>query len=94
MSLKHLGKIKVEEDPLKSVAVIPSAKEGSYFFISGGLGEQLNVHLAELVKGMTSVQISSNAHNGSINCIKVSPGPDNHFASGGSQGELSIWQIP
>jgi hypothetical protein len=43
---------------------------------------------------MKSIPVSVNQHNGSVNCIKVSPGLDNHFASGGLQGELNIWQIP
>jgi WD40 repeat protein len=94
LALKQLGKIKVDADPLKSVGVLPGSKEGSYFCLSGGMGELLKVHMVELGETFYSSPLSSNLNNGSINCIGISPGADRHFASAGSQGELSIWQIP
>jgi WD40 repeat protein len=54
----------------------------------------LKVHLVDLSSSFKASPLSSNTHNGSINCIAISPGADNHFASAGSTGELSIWQIP
>jgi len=35
---------------------------------------------------LEALEISSNKHNGSINCIAVSPGTDSHIATGGSTG--------
>lgn len=70
------------------------SQEGSYFCLSGGMGELLKIHLVDARETFKTSPISSNVHHGSINIIAVSPGPDNHFATAGSQGELSIWQIP
>jgi WD40 repeat protein len=58
------------------------------------MGELLKIHLVDAGETFKASPLSSNAHNGSINIIAVSPGPDSHFATAGSQGELSIWQIP
>lgn len=54
------------------------------------------MHLVDLSndKSIKTHHISSNKHEGSINSIAISPGADNHVATGGSEGILSIWQIP
>ena len=63
--------------------------------MSGGLGESLKVHLVNLTSaGLTSTHISSNKHEGSINSIAATPGIDRHIATGGSDGRLTIWNIP
>jgi WD40 repeat protein len=93
--LKKLGSFVADEEPLKSCQFVPSEKENNYYCLTGGYGELLQVHLVSLVaKGIESTLISSNAHEGSINSIGVSPGSDMHVATGGSEGKLSIWQIP
>ena len=94
LSLKQLGKIKVDSDPLKSVVVMPGSIENTYFCVSGGMGEVLAVHTIEFNTNIKATQISSNNHSGCINCISVSPGADTHFATGGAEGLLSIWEIP
>lgn len=60
------------------------------------MGEILQIHLVDLskTKNIESSLISSNKHEGSIFDLAVSPGSDNHVATGGSDGSLHIWQIP
>ena len=55
----------------------------------------MQVHITDVTKkGIESNLISTNAHDGSINCIEASPGSDMHIATGGEEGILSIWEIP
>lgn len=47
-SLKKLASFVSDQDPLKSVVFVPSEVEDTYFCLSGGLGEVLQVHLVNL----------------------------------------------
>lgn len=76
------------------MGLLPSSHENHYFCVSGGLGETLKIHLVNFSKGAETALLSSNSHNGSINSISISPGAENHLATGGSNGEINIWQIP
>ena len=93
--LEKLSTIQVDDDALKSVQMIPSSEEYSYYLFCGGLGQNLKVHLVNLTgKKCKSTELSYNNHKGSVNSISLSPGIDLHIATGGSNGQLNIWNIP
>ena len=94
-SLGSLLSFSTGEDPLKAIKVLAGKQDNSYYCISGGMGEELKLHLLTGDKAVNQARhLTTNTHLGSVQTIAVSPGIDELFVTGGDEGVLNLWSIP